>query len=226
MQQRFLVVCLLLVVSAGSLFAQSTEDRPKFFIGYSNLQGEGLPEKNDPDNVFSPGFLDRRSTLHGVNGAITLPIRNFGITGDLSFNRTKESAELFNGEQTAKTDVYYFVGGPSFEFRNRTRVQPFVRALGGGARTNFEIETRRELSTGTLRNEFDAGSTDLALMLGGGLDVRVNDKLTLRVFQMDYAPIFLGDRAITVLGQAGALQTVELEGQRQDHFRFSFGITF
>jgi hypothetical protein len=120
----------------------------------------------------------------------------------------------------------YFVAGPSFTLRNRTRLEPFVRVMGGGARTNFEISSRRDLSSGTLRNEFDVGSTDLAVMAGGGLDWRVSDKVKLRLFQVDYAPIFLGDRAIRVLGNAGAIQTVELEGQRQDHVRFSFGVTF
>ena len=131
-----------------------------------------------------------------------------------------------NREQSIKTDVIYFVGGPSFEFRNNSRVQPFVRALGGGARTNFNVKTERNFVSGTTSNSFGVGSTDLAVMVGGGIDLRVNDKVRLRVFQMDYAPIFLGDRAITVLGTAGALQTVELEGQRQDHVRFSFGVTF
>jgi hypothetical protein len=98
--------------------------------------------------------------------------------------------------------------------------------MAGGARTNFEISSRRDLSNGTLRNSFDVGSTDLAGMVGGGLDVRVNDTLKVRLFQVDYAPIFLGDRAIRVLGNAGAIQTLELQGQRQDHLRFSFGVTF
>jgi len=223
MYLRTLIV-LTLIASSATAYAQDV--RPKFFVGYSNLQAEGLPDKNDPDNLLSPDFLDRRTTLHGVNGEVTLPIRNFGITGDLSFNRNKQSAESVNAAQDVKTDVFYFVAGPSFQVRNRTRFQPFVRLLGGGARTNFEVSTRRDLAGGTSRSEFDTGSTDLAMMLGGGLDVRVNDRVTVRVFQMDYAPIFLGDRAVSVLGQAGALQTVELEGQRQDHVRFSFGITF
>jgi len=225
MRERSFVLVLIVLFSAASAYAQG-EGRPKFFIGYSNLQGEGLREKNDPDNVLSPGFLDRRSTLHGANAAVNFPIRNFGITGDVSFNRNREETELINGEQSIKTDVIYFVGGPSFEFRNNSRVQPFVRALGGGARTNFRVETERDLASGTATNSFKVGSTDLAVMVGGGIDLRVNDKVRLRVFQMDYAPIFLGDRAITVLGTAGALQTVELEGQRQDHVRFSFGVTF
>jgi hypothetical protein len=63
-------------------------------------------------------------------------------------------------------------------------------------------------------------------MLGGGVDVRVNDRVKVRVFQIDYAPIFLGDRSVRVLGSAGALRPVELEGQRQDQLRLSFGVTF
>ena len=225
MRQRLVLFCVLMMLPAAFLFGQG-EYKPQYFIGYSNLQGEGFLGKNDPDNVLSPDFLDRRSTLHGVNAEVTVPIRNFGITGDFSFNRNKLSSDILDGEQSTKTDVYYFVGGPSYQFRNSSRFQPFVRALGGAARTNFEIEAERQISTGRVTSEFDAGSTDLALMVGGGFDVRLNDKVKMRLLQIDYAPIFLRDRSVRVLGNAGALQTVELEGQRQDHVRFSFGFTF
>jgi hypothetical protein len=229
MRRYFVFVWTAVLLSSISLYAQS-EERPRIFVGYSNLQAEGLPDKNDPDNVLSPDFIDRRTTLHGFNTAVDFPLSNFGITGDFSFNRSDRSQDFTsggnNGTNSIKTDVFYFVAGPSFQIRNSTRFQPFVRLMGGGARTNFEIASRLDLPNGTQRNEFDTGSTDLALMLGGGVDLRVNDKFKVRVLQVDYAPIFLGDRAINVLGQAGALQTIELEGQRQDHVRFSFGITF
>ena len=225
MRQRLLLLFVLIVLSSAYLLAQSDE-KPKLFIGYSNLQAEGLPHKNDPGNLLSPDFLDRRTTLHGGNAEVTFPIQNFGITGDFSFNRDQQTSDFSNGSQSITTDVMYFVAGPSLEFRNSTRAVPFVRLLGGGARTNFSISSRRDLVGGTSRSEFNTGSTDLALMVGGGIDVRVNDKVKLRIFQMDYAPVFLGDRAIRVLGQAGVLQTGELEGQRQDHVRFSFGVSF
>ena len=225
MYQRFVLLFTLLALSAASLFSQS-DVKPRYFIGYSNLQAEGLPNKNDPDNIISPDFLDRRTTLHGVNAEATLPIQNFGITGDFSFNRNKASSDFSNASQSIKTDVFYFVAGPSFQFRNQTRFEPFVRLMGGGARTNFKVSTQRNVAAGTVSNDFDTGSTDLALMMGGGVDMRLNDHVTLRILQVDYAPIFLGDRAISVLGQAGALQTTELDGQRQDHVRFSFGVTF
>src|SRR5262245_37819574 len=225
MYQRLVLFFTLLALSATSLFSQS-DVKPRYFIGYSNLQSEGLPNNNDPDNIISPDFLDRRSTLHGVNAEATLPIQNFGITGDFSFNRNKLSSDFANASQSMKTDVFYFVAGPSFQFRNQSRFEPFVRLMGGAARTNFEISTRRDLAAGSVNSEFDTGSTDLALMVGGGVDMRLNDRVTLRILQVDYAPIFLGDRAVRVLGQAGALQAAELEGHRQDHVRFSFRVTF
>jgi opacity protein-like surface antigen len=225
MRRHLVLLSGLMLLSVSSLFAQA-EFKPKYYIGYSNLQAEGLPNKNDPDNVLSPDFIDRRTTLHGINAEATFPIRSFGLTGDFSFNRNKQSATFSSVTQDVKTDVYYFVAGPSYDFRRGSRFEPFVRAMGGAARTNFEIEAQRQLASGTLESEFDTGSTDLAVMVGGGVDVRLNDKVKLRVFQMDYAPIFLGDRAIQVLGSAGAIRTVELEGQRQDHVRFSFGVTF
>jgi opacity protein-like surface antigen len=229
--QRSSVVCpvlvfLLMLSFAMSSFAQDSERKPTFFVGYSNLQAEGLPNKNDPDNLLSPDFLDRRTTMHGVNGEVTLPFGMFGITGDLSFNRNKQSVDFAAANQSTKTDIIYFTAGPSFHFLRTARFEPFARLMGGGARTNFEIDTRRDLSSGAVHNEFDTHSTDLALMVGGGLDMRVNDRVKVRLFQIDYAPIFLGDRAITVLGSAGALQTLELEGQRQDQVRVSFGVTF
>jgi opacity protein-like surface antigen len=226
MSQRPVLLSLLVLLLPAALFAQN-DYKPTYFIGYSNLQAEGLPNKNNPSNILSPEFIDRRTTLHGVNAEATFPIRNFGITGDFSFNRNSQSAEFTSiTTQETKTDVFYFVAGPSYNFRNQSRIEPFVRAMGGGARTNFKISSTSQFTSGTSTNSFDTGSTDLAVMIGGGVDLRVNDKVKVRVFQMDYAPIFLGDRALRVLSQAGALQTLELEGQRQDNVRFGFGVTF
>ena len=225
--RRFSALLLLLILSSAvTAFAQGGEGKPHFFVGYSNLQAEGLPNKNDPDNLISPDFIDRRTTLHGFNGEVMYPFNTFGLTGDFSWNRNKQSSAFTTGTQDTKTDIMYLVGGPSFHFLNSARVEPFARLMGGAARTNFEISSQRNFTSGTVRSEFDTHSIDLAMMVGGGVDVRVNDRFKVRILQIDYAPIFLGDRAIRVLGNAGALQTVELEGQRQDQFRFSFGVTF
>lgn len=224
MQKLYLIVAGLLIIAPLS-FAQ--DQRTEFFIGYSNLQGEGIPGTNDPNDVFGIDFFERRATLHGVNAEITgFPFKRFGITGDFSFHRKEDSADLSNGTDSIKTDTYYFMAGPSVKFRNSGRVEPFIRAMAGGSHTRFDVSIRRTSGANTVSSSFETSSTDFAAAIGGGLDVRLGDKFSLRVFQVDYMPIFLRDRSVRVLGGAGAIQPVTLEGQRQDNVRFSVGLVF
>lgn len=219
----WLLMCVFVI--APMSFAQD-DKRAEFFVGYSNLQAEGLPDRNGP-SIFLTDFFERRTTLHGVNAEVTgFFSKRFGITGDFSFNRQERDDDLANGLDTIKTDVYYFMGGPTLKFRNDGRVEPFVRVLAGGAHTRFEVSALRNVTGGTVTTSFEADSTDFAMGIGGGVDIRLGDKFSLRIFQVDYAPVFLRDRSINVLGQAGAIQPFRLEGQRQDNIRFSFGLVF
>ena len=59
---------------------------------------------------------------------------------------------------------------------------------------------------------------------GGGLDVQLNNRIGVRVFQIDYNPVFLRDRSISVVGQGGAVQTQTLESNRQDNLRIGVGV--
>ena len=225
MRKILFMVTSFLVMS--SLALAQDDQRAEFFIGYSNLQAEGLPDRNDANFPFDDDFFKRRTTLHGVNASITgFPTKRFGLTGDFSFNRKERTSTVINGRNFIKNDTYYFMGGPSVKFRNMGRVEPFMRVMAGGAHTRFEVSSRRDLTTGTVNSSFDVGTTDFAMGAGGGLDIRLGDKFSLRLIQIDYTPIFLRDKSISVLGQAGALQPFTLQGQRQDNVRFSAGLVF
>jgi opacity protein-like surface antigen len=218
-------VCLLLLAPVA--LAQGSDRRVEFFVGYSNLQAEGVPDPNDPNNVFDEDFFDRRRGQHGVNAALAGYFNSvLGLKADFSFHRSKDSTDLVNGRDSVENQTYYFMGGPVLKARNSSRIEPFAHALFGGARTRFELDSRRDLTSGTVRNTFDVGTTDFALAVGGGLDIRLGDRFSIRAIQVDYAPIFLGDRAINVLSSAGALVPFTLEGQRQDNLRISVGIVF
>jgi opacity protein-like surface antigen len=221
----FATFCLCLLSSAS--FAQSNK-RADFFIGYSNLQAEGIPNSNDPGDVFSDDFFERRTGLHGVHLSATGYFNNFvGITGDFSFHRKEETFDLDFGDQDRlDTRVLYFMAGPKVKFRNSSRVEPFAHVMAGGAHTRFEVQTTSILPGGTFDTSFDTGATDFAMAVGGGVDVRLSDNFSLRLIQIDYAPVFLKDRSITRLGGAGAILPFTLEGQRQDNIRISVGLTF
>ena len=213
------VVCIL--VTAPFASAQG----PEFFIGYSNLQAEGLPERNDPNWVFNTDFFRARTTLHGVNAELSGYVKGVGFTGDFSFNRKGRTDSFTGGQDERHLDTYYFLAGPSFKFSS-SKVQPFARVMAGGAHTRFEAKREFDGLLGTSSSSFDVGATDFAAAAGGGLDIQVGERMKLRLVQFDWTPVFLRDRTVQVLGTNGVIQPSTLNGQRQDNFRFSFGVAF
>jgi hypothetical protein len=211
-----------IVMTASIAAAQS----PEIFVGYSNLQSEGLPDRNDPNWPFNTDFFSSRSTLHGVNASVSGYWSGIGLTGDFSFGRQQHTNTFTGGRDERHTDTLYFLAGPAIKFSQKTRVQPFARVMAGAAHTTFKVSRQFTGAPGTLTSSFDVGSTDFSASAGGGLDVRLGERTKLRVIQLDYAPIFLRDRTVQVLGNNGVIQPSTLDGQRQDNFRFSFGVTF
>jgi hypothetical protein len=216
-----LVACVLL--STPIVVAQ----RPtEIFVGYTNLQSEGLPTRNTPPNIFDNEFFRSRSTQHGFNASLSgFGDSGLGFTGDLSFARQKRSTEA--GASRA-THTNYFMAGPAIKWNRGgdSRVEPYVRAMAGAARTRFEASQELQSSSGTITQSFEVGATDFAAAFGGGLDLRLSGNTKLRLIQFDYAPVFLRDRSIEILGGTGAIQPGTLEKQRQDNVRFSFGLVF
>jgi opacity protein-like surface antigen len=225
MKQLFLIAMSLFVLGP-TVFAQS-DRRVELFVGYSNLQGEGIVDPEDPNDVFDNDFFDRRRGLNGFNASVTGYLSSvFGIKGDFSFHRNEDSTDLVGGSNSSESRVIYFMGGPKLKFRNSSRIEPFVHALAGGAHTRFDIVSTRAVTGGTVRTSFETSSTDFAVGVGGGLDIRLGERFSIRAIQVDYAPVFLRDRSVNLLGGAGAIQPITLEGQRQDNIRISVGVVF
>jgi len=233
MKSLYMVVLLAvsILLAAVPSNAQVAEKKVKVFLGYSNLQAEGLQNTNTPPGIFDTDFFRERTTLHGGNFEITGAVRGIGLTGDVSFNRDGRTTDFTGGHSTINTDITYFMGGPSFSYAGMRRVEPFFRVLAGGAYTKHEVSATVNLPPGsgatTATTSFDSSSTSFAMGIGGGLDVRLGDgPVRLRIIQIDYTPIFFSDKSISVLGPSGAIQPFNLEGQRADNVRFSFGFVF
>jgi len=223
--KRFSLIAVFML-AAAPLFAQS-EHKTDVFVGYSNLQAQGLPDKNSLTGIFGSDFFNNRTTLHGfgseVSGYLT---DNFGLTGSFSFNENNRSNDFFLGTDSLKTDIFYFMGGPTLRLGHSSRFEPFVRFLAGAAHTRFDVSAQPIAFLSDSNVSFKTNTTDFALGAGGGLDWRVADKLKVRLFQVDYAPVFFSDQSISSLSLAGALQPFTLNGQRMDNVRFGFGIVF
>ena len=219
----FATVCMLIFTTAAAA------QKPEIFLGYTNLQAEGLPNRNNPNGVFDTEFFRDRTTLHGVNGSVTAYNEvGIGITGDFSWARRSQGQDFAGGTVEQDTDIYYALGGPTVKFNRKDRAQPFARVMAGIGYTRFKVtsELVNPIGVGTTGNSFVIAGTDFAASVGGGLDVRVNDSLKVRIFQIDWAPVFLKDRTVEVLGSSGIIEPATLNGQRQDNWRFSVGLAF
>ncbi len=195
--KRFILVACSILCCAGWSVAQSHDEYPKneFFAGYSYHSADINTLTIDP----------ARTGQNGVNIAYTRNLnQNIGITGDISAHFKRDSQQTSSGGVFERQrDQYYFLGGVKFKPSTENRAKPFVHALLGASL--FRGFTSDRGTSGNVFTFDDA--TSFALALGGGLDVKVNDRVSIRVIQADYTPTFFGSG-------------------RQDNIRLSFGVVF
>jgi len=230
MKSRYFFVLLVISMSAVAVpcNAQVVGKNLKIFAGYSNLQAEGLQNNNTPPNLFDSDFFRDRTTLHGIDASVTGAYKGVGITGDVSYNRHSLDSDVAGGGHgNDDLDIAYFLAGPAFHYAGNRRVEPFARILAGAAYTRRDVSVVFNNGASTTSSSFSTNATSFAMGFGGGLDVRLGaGPVRLRLIQIDYTPIFFRDRAINVLGNAGAIQPFNLEGDRADNVRVAVGFVF
>lgn len=168
---------LIIFINAIVFTQSSVDNKNEYYVGYSNQQ------VNDA----------QRETFNGFEVSYT---RNFsryvGAKADFSaafFKRTTVSGNI-NIED--KRSVYNILGG--IQIRDNTsqsRIQPFAHFLAGVAHTRNKFICPPCLNPLSVRNE-----TGLAGAFGGGLDIKLNDKIRFRAIQADYNPIKADGRVI------------------------------
>ena len=140
-----------------------------------------------------------REGFHGVNLSATGNVSRYvGIKGDYAFHR--KSFDISDGLDTANVDadLHTLVGGVQFKDNSKeTKVKPFAHLMAGLAHARFDVDDF----------DFSESETGFAGVIGGGIDIRVNERVDFRAVQFDYAPTRLGD-------------------QTQHNFRIGIGIVF
>jgi outer membrane protein OmpA-like peptidoglycan-associated protein len=103
-------------------------------------------------------------------------------------------------------NVFTFLFGPRITFRNHTRFTPFLDANFGGARLSLDNNTTDTSFT----------KTAFALTAGGGFDIKLNKRFSLRAVQADYLYTrFNGDCPVA---------TCTNNNNYQNNFRLESGI--
>jgi outer membrane protein OmpA-like peptidoglycan-associated protein len=111
--------------------------------------------------------------------------RYLGVVGDFGAYKNSELRLSTSPHATvADSDgmVYTFLAGPRFSFRNDGRFTPFAQALFGAALANQVKLSRCAGDACTLLPK----ETRFAMTAGGGLDMRANHVLAIRLVQAEY----------------------------------------
>ena len=127
------------------------------------------------------GYSWAGGNFHGWNASVTGNItKRFGVVADFSGHYGSELDGV-----SIQEDAHSFLFGPRFAFR-RKRLTPFVYALFGA--------TRFHESATISGHHISDSDTGFSSAVGGGLDVKVNDRVAIRAFQLDYfRPNFFGE---------------------------------
>ena len=202
MFKRVITALSIAIVSVAVAAAQ-TDDYKKgeFYVGYSNGQVDtGL------DSGSSVGdFFRDRSNFNGVNVSGVYNVSRYvGIKGDVSatYNKTRFSETFvdpgtgttFTASFNTNNSLYNVVGGVQIKDNSREgRIKPFGHAMVGlaHARTKVrDVVCTPVLTCPVVEDSFS--DNGLSGIIGGGLDIKLNNSIQIRAIQVDYNPVRIG----------------------------------
>jgi opacity protein-like surface antigen len=176
----------------------------------------------------SQKFFCQTRSFNGFDASLTYNVSRYvGIKGDVTGHfKSDRFVDVFTPPGATQTEstterLYNFLGGVQIkDNRKDKRVKPFGHALAGFARY-----TARQQQTIDIFPQFNFVANDketsFALKVGGGLDVRVSRRVDVRVIELDYNPVFAGDRGWTTV--SGPF-TFSVTGKTAHNFTIGAGI--
>jgi opacity protein-like surface antigen len=194
------VLAGLILLTAGSALAQ--DDFPKVETSPAFMYIRTVPNKNLPS-----------LNCAGGGGTFALNLTSvLGLAADLG--GCKIFSNAYGLGNTVKGNEFTFLFGPRFTLRNHGAFRPFFEVNFGGARISLTCQ-----SSATNCVNAPAGATlskpAFAMTAGGGFDIKLSKKISLRPVQAEYL--------YTRFGNDCPL-TVCTNNNNQNSFRLKSGI--
>ena len=216
LMKRLMTIAGLLLICTTATLAQNTDYKKwEFFGGYSALHFDNLG--GDTNSAAVNDVLGEKQTLRGFELAIT---RNFhkyvGAKFDYSLHLREDNFTRTLASGTVDTTVQNFLGGIQVKnnMEDGPRFKPFGHALFGVANQKVDVDSP-QLPALFGVNDFHVNETSFSMAFGGGIDIKLNNRLDVRAAQVDWNIIKRGDQ------QTGFIVS---PGTRQDNLRLSVGI--
>ena len=229
LMRRLLTLAALILVCAPAALAQADEYKKwEFFGGYSALNFDNLG--GDTDDEDFNAVLGEKNTLRGFNLALTRNVHKYvGIKFDYSLHLREDEFSRPAGSGTVDTTVQNYLGGIQIK-NNETdgpRFKPFAHALFGVAVQKLDVDSP-QLPNVLGVSDFHVNETSFAMAFGGGIDIKLNNRIDVRAGQIDWNIINRGDQQTGIVLAPTPFQTVGqpffIPGTRQDNLRLSVGI--
>lgn len=247
--RRFLLMIpALLIVCAPAAFAQGSDDynRAEVALGYSHMRGEstngtvsGVPVGPVPVNpctpqggqLFGTNFQRFFCARRGFNGFDTSAVYNFnryvGLKGNVSGHYNSETFVDGATKVDTRSRTYNFLAGVQVKDNRKEgrALRPFAHALFGAARVSFNTRQTNQFAPPPF-NDFttDDSQTDFAMKLGGGLDVQLGRRVDLRLVEINYNPVFGGERKL--IGGPLPQTPITAQGRTAHNFTIGIGVVF
>jgi opacity protein-like surface antigen len=157
---------LLLLASRASAAAQDVYPKAEIFAGYSYFNASPKTDRIS-DLIFS-----NRISQHGFGANVGFNLsKRFGVVVDYSHQSADK--RILDLDTDTSTVLYMF--GARFSARS-DGMTAYGQALIGGARRTAKSSA------------IDISATDLALAVGGGVQLDINKHIGFRLMQFDYVP--------------------------------------
>ncbi len=205
MNKLVMAFCLTILLSVG-VFSQTNDDEYKkneFYVGYSNQQvGNNFRRSL---NGFEVSYVRNVSRYFGIKGDFSAAYRNVDFDTPITDPLTGTSSTV---RVEIKSSLYNFLGGVQIKDNaSKARFKPFAHALVGVAHNRNKSDVTCLSNCTNLAADRSSSDTGFGGAFGGGLDIKINDKIDFRAIQVDYNPVYTNSRV-------------------DNNFRFGIGFVF
>jgi hypothetical protein len=197
---KTMLIATVILACASIAAAQSDYKKFEFFGGYShNRVDTGIGD----DEPALADIIDEREGFHGFETSVTGNLsRYFGVKFDFSGHFKNKSFPIaaVPGADALEVDsrVFNFLGGVQIK-DNSTEgsFKPFAHALVGAAHARNRVNVPPSgcilIFPSPCPVDFTESETGFAGAFGGGIDIRLNNRVDIRAVQIDYNPTRLFD---------------------------------
>ena len=198
---KTMLIGTIIIACASIAAAQTDYKKFEFFAGYSHNRVDTGVSDEDPD---LDDIIDEREGFHGFEVSATGNLtRYIGIKGDFSGHFKNRTFPFFsvaapNANVELDSRLFNFLGGVQIKDNSTEGTfKPFAHALAGVAhvrnRFDFNADVCAAVFPSPCPTDFTDSQTGFAAAIGGGLDIRANDRFSIRAIQVDYNPTRIAD---------------------------------